>query len=250
MNAAIETKCARPGALRRTLRASLVAAAAGLALASPAHAQLAVYDALSYVKLIEQATTALQQLTQLKAQVDQAEQLFTSLNTPSGVAALASQLAAPELRQIVPQASALSAGASGNFTALGGLGARANTLREAARLYTPPPGDTVAAEQELNARRAALDQALGQTVADTGAVRLQGLQTLSASIDGATNARAVLDLQARLSAEAAMAANDQLRMQGLAMAQAAEDRLAPQRERERAAAAREARMALYRRTFQ
>ena len=46
-----------------------------------------------------------------------------------------------------------------------------------------------------------------------------------------------------------MIANDQMRLQGLAMAQAAEDRLQAQRDRERAAAAREQRKALYQAAF-
>jgi type IV secretion system protein VirB5 len=41
-----------------------------------------------------------------------------------------------------------------------------------------------------------------------------------------------------------------MRLQGVAMAQAAEDRLQTQRERERTAAARAARMSLYRQGFE
>jgi type IV secretion system protein VirB5 len=59
-----------------------------------------------------------------------------------------------------------------------------------------------------------------------------------------------MDLQARATTEQAMIANDQMRLQGIAMAQAAEDRLQAQRDRERMLAARDARMATYRRGFQ
>ena len=59
-----------------------------------------------------------------------------------------------------------------------------------------------------------------------------------------------MDLQARATTEQAMIANDQMRLQGIAMAQAAEDRLQAQRERERMLAARDARMAGYRQGFQ
>ena len=51
----------------------------------------------------------------------------------------------------------------------------------------------------------------------------------------APDARAALDLQARFQAEQSMLVNEQVRLQGLAMAQAAQDRLQQQRERERAA---------------
>ena len=59
---------------------------------SAAHAQLAVYDAASYAKLIQQATTAVSQLNELKAQVTQGQQLFSSLNDASGVSKIASAL--------------------------------------------------------------------------------------------------------------------------------------------------------------
>lgn len=59
-----------------------------------------------------------------------------------------------------------------------------------------------------------------------------------------------MDLQARIAAEQAMSLNDQMRLQGLAMAQDAEARLQQQRDRERAEAARQARMQRYRSGFQ
>jgi type IV secretion system protein VirB5 len=58
-----------------------------------------------------------------------------------------------------------------------------------------------------------------------------------------------MDLEARLSAEQALIQNEQLRLQGLAVTQAAEARLEEQRNRERAEAARAARQSAYERTF-
>ncbi len=233
-----------------TLKA-LAASAALLALAAaPAHAQMAVYDAASYAKLIQQATTALSQLHQVETQVQQGEQLFQSLNQVSNVGAIASALEAPALRQLLPGIGALATAAQGDVTALGDIGARAQAIRSASRLYTPPSGDTLGAELEAAGMRAARDQALGEAVATGGAQRLAGLQALQQAIDAAPNARAVLDLQARATTEQAMVANDQMRLQGLAMAQAAEERVQAQRDRERAAAARDARMALFQQAFQ
>ena len=227
------------------------AAAAALALSvGPAQAQMAVYDAASYAKLIQQATTALNQLHQLEAQVQQGEQLFQSLNQASNVGAIATALQVPALRQLLPDVGALSTAARGDVAALGDIGARAQAIRSASRLYTPLSGDTLAADLEAAGMRAARDQALGEAVASGGAQRLAGLQTLPQAIDVAPNARAVFDLQARAMTEQAMAANDQMRLQGLAMAQAAEDRVQTQRDRERAAAARDARIALFRQAFQ
>ena len=232
------------------LKALAVSAALFALTVGPARAQMAVYDGASYAKLIEQATTALNQLHQVETQVQQGEQLFQSLNQASNVGGIASALGAPALRQLLPGVGALATAARGDVTALGDIGARAQAIRSASRLYTPPSGDTLAADLEAAGMRAARDQALGEAVATGGAQRLAGLQTLQQAIDAAPNARAVLDLQARAAAEQAMIANDQMRLQGLAMSQAAEDRVQAQRDRERAAAARDARMALFQQAFQ
>lgn len=234
--------------MKRKLMAAT--AAVGLVLAgSAAHAQMIVHDPTSYVKLIEEAQTALNQLNELKTQVIQGKQLFDSLNTTSLVNAIAPQMGLPELRGILPDIGALTAAAKGDLTALGKIGQRADEIRAQARLYTPGDGDPLGADIEAAGDRAARDLALGEAVSTAGKERLEGLKELQAAIDSAPNARAVLDLQARATTEQAMIANDQMRLQGLAMAQAAEDRLQAQRERERMMAERAARMAAFKRGF-
>jgi type IV secretion system protein VirB5 len=234
------------------MKIRFVAAAAALALtlgASTAQAAMLVYDPTSYAKLIEQAKTALDQLNELKSQVQQGQKLFESLNSGSGVAQIAAQLGAPGLREVLPQATALAAAAKGDFSQLGAIGTRAEQIRAAARLYTAVTGDPRGADLEAAGQRAARDLALGEAVTTAGSQRLAGLETLQAAIDTAPNARAVLDLQARATTEQAMIANDQMRLQGLAMAQAAEDRLQAQRDRERLAAEAADQKAYFKRSF-
>jgi type IV secretion system protein VirB5 len=235
------------------MKTRLVAAAAALALglgATTVQAAVIVYDPTSYAKLIEQAKTALDQLKELKSQVQQGKQLFDSLNTASGVGLIASRLGVPQVREVLPDIQALTAAAKGDLASLGAIGQRAGQIRSANRLYTAPDGDLLGADLEAGGMRVARDLALGEAVTTAGAERLKGLKELQQAIDTAPNARAVLDLQARAATEQAMIANDQMRLQGLAMAQAAEDRLESQRQRERMAAARDARLALYRQGFQ
>jgi type IV secretion system protein VirB5 len=229
----------------------VAAAMAALAIApASAHAQMLVYDATSFGKLVEQAQTALTQLDQLKQQVAQGQRLFDSLNQISNVNAIASQLASPTLRAFLPDADKFVAAAKGDLGALGQIGQTALAIRSSNRLYTPADGDVVGADLEAAGNRTARDLATAQAVGEAGAARLTGLQQLQGALDTAPNARAVLDIQARISAEQAMIANDQMRLQGLAMSQDAEARLAEQRARERAAAAAAARLALYRSGFQ
>lgn len=223
-----------------------IAGAVALLAATPVQAQLAVYDATSYGKLLQQAQTALQQLRELQAQVQQSERLYESLNVNSKVNAIASQLGAPELRQFLPDVSTYSA-AQGQFGELGRMGARAQQIRAANRIYTPDGDASYHTESlEQAGDRAARDMALGESVADAGAQRLQGLEQLRHSLDGAGDARAVLDIQARISAETAMIQNDQMRLQGIAMVQQAQDRLQTQRDREQARKSHEEAEAIFR----
>ena len=215
----------------------------------PASAQMIVHDPTSYASLIREAQTALDQLGELKAQVGEAKRLYDGFNTASGAGALAAALDAPQLRAFVPDIGKYVAAAKGDLVALGDLGRKAAGIREAQRLFTAKADDLLGQEVERSGDRAARDLALGQDAATVGAGRLEGLQQLASALDTAPSARAVMDLQARLAAEQAMIANDQMRLQGLTMAQDAEARLQAQRDLERSAAAREARMAAYRRSF-
>lgn len=234
-----------------TRKLVVLALAGAFAMSAPAaHAQFIVHDPTSYLKFIQQAQTALDQLNEAKQQVLQGKQLFDSLNSGTAVSAIAAQLGVPELRQFLPEVTALANAAKGDLASLGAIGTRADAIRTAQRLFTPQAGDLRGEELEASGRRAARDLALGEAVTTAGAERLEGLKTLQAAIDTAPNARAVLDLQARAATETAMIANDQMRLQGLAMAQDAEDRLQAQRERERMEASREARMSAYRQVFQ
>jgi type IV secretion system protein VirB5 len=221
-----------------------------LALAPPASAQMMVHDVASYGSLLRQATTALDQLKELQAQVAEAKRLYDGFNTASGAGALASVLKAPELRAFVPDIDTYVAAAKGDLAALGDLGRRATSIRAEARLYTAPADDSPGQDLERQGDRAARDIAFGRAAAEAGAKRLEGLNQLLAALDTAPNARAVMDLQARIAAEQALGVNDQMRLQGLAMAQDGEARLQGQRDRERAAAQADARLQIFRRSFQ
>jgi type IV secretion system protein VirB5 len=222
-------------------RLPVLAGALAVLAAAPAHAQLAVYDATSYAKLLQQAQTALQQLHQLESQVQQGQQLLNSLNVNSNVNAIASQLSTPQLRQFLPDISRYEAAVRGDFSGLGNLGARASQIRAANRIYVPDAGVAQSATDkfytdglEQSGDRIARDMALGESVGDVSAQRLQGLEQLRKSLDTAPNARAVLDIQARIAAENALIQNDQVRLQGLGMVQQAQDRMQAQRNRETA----------------
>lgn len=232
------------------------AAAAIVVLAAPAaQAQQIVHDPRALAQMIQEARTTLEQLKALQTQVEQGQRLFDSLNDLSDVNALAGELGLPTVRNPLPDMEALRSAADGDLSALGDLADRADAIRRETRLYTPPTGDLGPADAyyrdslERAGARTARDLAIGEAVGGAADRRLQGLETLRSALDTAPNARAVLDLEARLAAEQALIQNEQVRLQGLALTQAAEARLEEQRARERAEAARTARMDVYERAF-
>ena len=242
--------------MRARILLAAATAALTLAIAPTVQAQQIVHDPRALAQMVQEARTTLEQLRALQAQVEQGQQLFDSLNDLSGVNALASELGLPTVRNPLPDMRSLRAAADGDLSALGDLADRADAIRRETRLYTPPAGDPGSAEAyyrdslERAGARTARDLAVGEAVGDAADRRLQGLETLRSALDTAPNARAVMDLEARLAAEQALIQNEQVRLQGLALTQAAEARLEEQRARERAEAARAARMDVYQRAFQ
>ncbi|HBI17971.1 MAG TPA: type IV secretion system protein [Brevundimonas sp.] len=223
-----------------------IAAALGLMTAAPAQAQQIVFDPTALTQMLNDARTAMEQLDALKSQVEQGEELFDSLNTLSDVNAIAGQLGLPEVRSPLPDLSALRAAGDGDLSALGDLADRAAAIRDETRIHTPGDQSATSRTLERSGARTARDLAIGEAIDRASTRRVEGLETLRRALDAAPNARAVLDLNARLAAEQALIQNEQVRLQGLAMTQAAEARLEEQRARERAEAARTARMGVYR----
>ena len=236
--------------------AALAALVLAAAAAPSATAQQIVHDPRALAQMIEEARTTVQQLRALQTQVEQGRQLLDSLNDVSGVNALARELGLPEVRTPLPDLAALRAAADGDLSALGALADRATAIRRETRLYQPPAGEVGAADAfyrdalERAGARTARDLALGETVGRSADRRRDGLEALRSALDAAPTARAVMDLEARLAAEQALIANEQVRLQGLALTQDAEARLEEQRARERAEAARAARMRTYERAFE
>lgn len=232
-------------------RTAIVTAAAFAAmLAAPASAQQVVYDPTSFAQMVKDARTAIEQLDAVKAQVQQGQALFDSLNALSDVNAIADRLGLPEIRNPLPDMATLRSAADGDLSALGDLAERADAIRRDTRLYTADEATAASEALERSGALAARDLAIGETIDRAATSRLEGLETLKRALDSAPNARAVMDLDARLSAEQAIIQNEQVRLQGLALTQAAEARLEEQRARERAEANRAARMGVYRQAFQ
>lgn len=246
------------------MRLRLIVPVSGILLlsATSAHAQLGevVTDPGAYAHMIDQVVEARNQLVELRAQVEhgkeligQGKALFDSLNKAADVNSIGGLLSTPAVRSLLPaEFSDAQKLMSADLQSLGSLASRATAIRDANRIYTSPNADGLTEAEEYYRTslekagvRAARDMAVGERVTQTADQRVVGLEQLRQALSSAPNARAVLDLQARISAETAMIQNDQMRLQGVAMMQGAEERLRRQREEEQAAKMHDATIAAW-----
>lgn len=244
----------------------LGAAAAGLmfAAAAPANAQMTVTDPGAYAHMLNQLKSAADQIRELQTQVQQGtdmirqgQELYDGFNKLTNVNSLAGVLNTPALRRYLPaEVQDTSRLLNGTLSNLGSIGTRATSIRDANRLFTPVTSGLSTAEQFYqdslikSGDRAARDVALGESAYKTAGKRQAGLDELRLALNNAKSAKEVMDLQARISAEQALINNDQMQLQGLAMMQEAERRLAEQRDREARAAMNRQTMDDYRSGFQ
>ncbi len=216
-----------------------VAAAAAAMLASPAaRAQWAVIDSASLTQLITEVQTLQEQLQTARGELTQAEQAFRSTTGPRGM----QNLLGGTVRNYLPpdwlQIEALLQGAGGAYGALAAqvsAAMTANAVLPGARLATL---FAAGREQIVAARQAtALQQALTREALANASARFASLQALISAIPAAGDQKAVLDLQARMSAELAMLANEQTKVQALYQSTQAQDAANRLKEREASLAA-------------
>ena len=209
-----------------------LAATAFLWPAAMACAQgIPVIDQTAIAKQIESITQLKSQLDTLQEQLQQAEQLYGSLNKITDMAQVASLLNVPSIRKALPH----------NFNAIEGLlkgsgsgafGRAASRFLEDNSTYRPNASDFYAQELARVQNQNAGQMSLGQQIYDAATKRIDGIDQLRQQISRAADAKDIADLQARLQAETAFLQTDVLRMQGLQMMQQAQVQVDDQRKAE------------------
>jgi type IV secretion system protein VirB5 len=203
----------------------------------PAAAQWAVIDVQAIAQLIQQVQTLQQQLLVAQGQLQQARQSFTAMTGPRGMQSLLGGINRNYLPTSSGQLAGVFQGSGGAYPALArdAQGAvSANAVLSPAQLATLAPADQ--AQIIATRRAAALRQSIAQQALANSSARFASLQTLIASIGTAQDQKAILDLQARISAELAMLANEQTKLQILAQALQAQEAANSARQRETALA--------------
>lgn len=214
--------------------AMVVAGALGT---SPARAQFAVIDVNAIVQMAQQLRVLQDQLQNARNQLSQAEQQFQSLTGRRGM----EQLLSGTVRNYLPTDWAeLDAALRGAQTAYTQLASQLErTVRANAVLTAPQTARWMPAQvEQLDAARRsiALQQVMNRQALEVSSQRFDALQTLINAIPAATDAKATLDLQARIAAEEAMLQNEHTKLMVLAQTAEAEDRAREQQARELAVA--------------
>ncbi|RUM20671.1 P-type DNA transfer protein VirB5 [Rhizobium vallis] len=210
---------------------ALAAAAALLPVGAAFGQGIPVIDQTAIAKQIESITQLKSQLDTLNQQLQQAQQLYGSLNKITNMADVASLLNDPSIRKALPQDfSAIEGLFKGSGT--GVFGSSASKFREDNSTYRTNADDFYAQELSRVQNQNAGQMSLGQQIYDAATKRIDGIDQLRQKISGAADAKDIADLQARLQAETAFLQTDVLRMQGLQMVQQAKVQVDDQRKAE------------------
>ncbi|MCC7464515.1 MAG: type IV secretion system family protein [Gammaproteobacteria bacterium] len=219
----------------RTITA--LAALAALGLSSVSQASWPVIDVASIAKLVQQISTMKSQLSTMQGHLRQAQQEFQSITGSRGM----QNLLAGTVRNYLPadwQAlQATLTQTTSSFPALSASIQRAmanNAVLNAQQLAALSAGErsqVLASRQSVAMLQATTQQALS-TISD----RFTSIQKLVTAIGSAQDQKAILDLQARISAEQGMLENDQSKLQVIYQSMQAQQWATQQKNRELALA--------------
>lgn len=208
----------------------------GSIFAAPvARAQWAVIDVPAIAQLIQEVQTMQQQLATARNQLQAAQQALQAMTGNRGMQALLAgtprNYLPADWTQIV---NVLNGGPSNGYSALSQdlrSAMAANAVLSPQRLAGLSPAD----QQQIQAARqsGALQQALSHEALSNASNRFAAIQSLITTIASATDEKAILDLQARITAELGMLQNEQTKMQSLYQAMQAQEWVLQQQARER-----------------
>ncbi|WP_273793760.1 P-type DNA transfer protein VirB5 [Brucella anthropi] len=213
------------------LRGAVIALVALFPTAAAVAQGIPVIDQTSILKQIESITQLKSQLDALHQQIDQAQQLYGSLNKLTDMADVANVLNDPAIRKALPSDFA-SIGGLFNGNGSGSIGQSASKFLESNSSYRTEADDFYAKELSRIQNRNAGQMSLGQQIYDAATKRIDGIDELREKISSASDAKEIADLQARLQAEQAFLQTDVLRMEGLQMVQRAQAQVDEQRQAE------------------
>ena len=193
-------------------------------------AQWAVVDVGAIAQLIEQIATLREQLETAREQLDQARQQYGAITGGRGMENL---LRDQQRNYLPPDWQSLEGALTGASGAYSALSRQLDAAVSVNAVLTPGQlaGLSEQEREQLLAARnsAAMFQVTSRRALEVNSARFASLQQLIDAIPGATDAKAVMDLQARIAAEQLMLQNEQTKLMVLQQAMEAEERARRQR---------------------
>lgn len=209
-------------------RGAAMAAALILSAGTATGQGIPVIDKTAIAKHLESIAQLKSQLDALNQQIEQAQQLYGSLNKLTDMADVASVLNDPAIRKSLPaDFSTIEGLFKGNGA--GVFGDTASKFLEGNSTYRTSADDFYAQELSRIQNKNAGQMSIGQQIYDAATKRIDGIDQLREKISTAGDAKEIADLQARLQAETAFLQNDILRMEALRMVQQAQVQIDEQR---------------------
>ena len=221
--------------LTRNIRMAVVSAVASIALTPVARAQWAVIDVPAIAQLVEEVQTMQQQLATARGQLQSAQQGLQAMTGDRGM----DRLLGGTPRNYLPAdwtqvRNVLQGRGTTGYTGLAAdvqSAIATNAVLSPQHLATLLPADQ---QQIQGARRwSAMQQALATEALANASNRFDSIQSLIDAISSANDQKAILDLQARISAELGMLQNEQTKVQVLYQATQAEESTIREQARER-----------------
>ena len=216
---------------------SILAVGALLAAAPAAHAQFAVIDVASVTQLIQEVQTAAQELQTAQNELAQARQSYQSLTGTRGMQNLLSGTNRNYLPTDVTSLEATLSGSGGSYGALA-ASVQAAMSRNAVLSPTALASLSAAERNAIVAQRqaVALQQGISSQALANSSGRFAQVQQLISTIGSAQDPKAILDLQARVSAEQGMLEAEQTKLRVLYQTLRAQQAAEEQASREQAIA--------------
>jgi type IV secretion system protein VirB5 len=215
-------------------RIRLAVFAASLAsLSSVSHAQ--GFPVIDIANLVQSITQVINDITKIANQVQQIEALQNQLASINGMRNLGNIADSATLKNYVP-ADAYNFVNAIDSSGYSGLTTTSKSLRDAQMIYNCMDR-TGSARTQCQASLAQPYQQKGllQDAMTAASGRLAQIKALMNQIDGTTDQKAVLEIQARIGAENAMLAHEMSQVQMLSGMADSEERIARSRDHERQA---------------
>lgn len=214
------------------MKMKIVACVAALALAPvSAQAQLITLDPTQAANMLTQFTHMKAQLDQLKSQVETARKEYDALTGSSGIGSLISgstSLFKANLPQDWTRVYSDAMNSTSSITA----SASSMLAQFKSQIANMGRGDALKFIQQQLQTKGAYDRQMVQMAYDNQMRELNDMQELTNQIDKTTTPKQILDLQARIQTAQGAIQGEQTKLQLMAMAQQAQDKLLKVQEEE------------------